>query len=56
MHDGFESTAYCIKELLYKLESMGYQAVTISQLALAHNQTLVCGGVYGRLRKGTTKL
>ena len=56
MHDGFESTAYCIKGLLYKLESMGYQAVTVSQLAAAHNQTLVCGGVYGRLRKATTKI
>lgn len=56
MHDGFEPTARCIYKLLCTLEDRNYQALTVSQLALAHNQPLLCGGVYGRLRKATTKI
>lgn len=51
MHDGVENTVDALKTLLPALESRGYQAVTVSQLAKTHGCTLRNGKEYIRARK-----
>ena len=51
MHDGYQNTVDALKKLLPDLEECGYQVVSVSQLAKAHNCTLRNGKVYVRARK-----
>ena len=51
MHDGYPNTVDALKRLLPDLKAAGYQVVSISALAKAHNCTLKKGGEYVRLRK-----
>lgn len=51
MHDGYPNTVEALKRLLPNLKSAGYQIVSVSALAKAHNCILKNGGEYVRLRK-----
>lgn len=51
MHDGYPNTVEALKRLLPDLRDAGYQVVSLSALAKAHNCTLKNGGEYVRLRK-----
>ena len=51
MHDGYENTVEALKVLLPALMQDGYQVVSVSQLAKAHNCVLKNGSVYIRARK-----
>lgn len=51
MHDGYENTVEALKLLLPALMEDGYQVVSVSQLAKAHNCVLKKGNVYIRARK-----
>lgn len=51
MHDGYFPTVDALKRLLPALKAAGYQAVSISQLAKAHDCVLENGKVYIRARK-----
>ena len=51
MHDGYEATVSALKRLLPDLANDGYQVVSVSALAKAHNCTLRKGRVYIRARK-----
>jgi peptidoglycan/xylan/chitin deacetylase (PgdA/CDA1 family) len=51
MHDGYDNTLQALKRLLPDLHEAGYQAVSVSQMAKAHDCPLRIGGVYTRARK-----
>ncbi len=51
MHDGYTHTVSALKRLLPDLKKQGYQVVSVSQLAKAHNCVLRNGGVYIRAKK-----
>ena len=51
MHDGYPSTVEALKRLLPDLRDAGYQAVSVSAMAKAHECPLRRGGVYIRARK-----
>ena len=51
MHDGYPNTVDALARLLPDLYEDGYQAVTVSQMAKAHNCPLKIGSVYIRARK-----
>jgi peptidoglycan/xylan/chitin deacetylase (PgdA/CDA1 family) len=51
MHDGYPNTVEALKRLLPDLKNAGYQIVSVSALAKAHDCTLKNGGEYVRLRK-----
>ena len=51
MHDGYPNTVEALTRLLPDLYQDGYQAVTVSQMAKAHNCPLKIGSVYTRARK-----
>ena len=51
MHDGYEHTLTALKRLLPDLKKEGYQVLSVSQMAKAHNCALKRGGVYIRARK-----
>ncbi len=50
-HDGYEPTIEAMKVLLPTLKNKGYQVVSVSQLAKAHNCVLKRGKVYIRARR-----
>ena len=50
MHDGYPHTVSALKQLLPDLYDAGYQAVSVSQMAKAHDCRLKIGGVYTRAR------
>lgn len=50
MHDGYPHTVSALKLLLPDLYDAGYQAVSVSQMAKAHQCQLKIGGVYTRAR------
>lgn len=52
MHDIYESTAEAVEIIVPKLKEMGYQIVTVSELAGYKGKTLEAGKVYGGF-KGT---
>ncbi len=51
MHDGYPATVSALKRLLPDLKARGYQVVSVSALAKAHNVPLKIGSEYIRLRK-----
>ncbi len=51
MHDGYENTVEALKKLLPALYDDGYQVVSVSKMAKAHNCALHVGKVYIRARK-----
>ena len=51
MHDGYTHTVSALKRLLPDLKELGYQVVSVSQLAKAHNCVLRSGKVYIRAKK-----
>ena len=51
MHDGYTATVEALKRLLPDLKAKGYQVVSVSALAKAHNVPLKIGSEYIRLRK-----
>ena len=51
MHDGYVNTVSALKRLLPDLKAAGYQIVSVSALAKAHNCRLRNGGEYIRARK-----
>ena len=51
MHDGYQNTVNALKRLLPDLKADGYQVVSVSVLAKAHNCTLYNGKEYIRARK-----
>ena len=51
MHDGYPQTVDALKRLLPDLYGQGYQVVSLSQLAKAHDCAMRKGGEYIRLRK-----
>ena len=51
MHDGYVNTVSALKRLLPDLKSAGYQIVSVSALAKAHDCPLRNGGEYIRARK-----
>lgn len=51
MHDGYPATIEALKRLLPDLKAQGYQVVSVSALAKAHNISLKVGSEYIRLRK-----
>jgi peptidoglycan/xylan/chitin deacetylase (PgdA/CDA1 family) len=51
MHDGYPHTVDALKGLLPALYEDGYQVVSVSQMAKAHDCALRAGGVYIRARK-----
>ncbi len=51
MHDGYPNTVDALKRLLPDLYKAGYQAVSVSQMAKAHDCRLKIGQVYTRARK-----
>ncbi len=51
MHDGYPATVGALKRLLPDLKALGYQVVSVSALAKAHNIPLKVGSEYIRLRK-----
>ncbi len=51
MHDGFGHTVSAVKRLLPDLKAEGYQVVSVSKMAKAHDCALKCGSVYIRARK-----
>lgn len=51
MHDAKEYTVSALKSILPSLKEAGYQVVSVSQLAKAHDCVLKRGKVYIRLRK-----
>lgn len=51
MHDGYLGTVEALARLLPDLYEAGYQVVTVSQMAKAHNCPLKIGSVYTRARK-----
>ncbi|MBQ8374381.1 MAG: polysaccharide deacetylase family protein [Clostridia bacterium] len=51
MHDGCDPTVEALKRLLPDLYEAGYQVVSVSQMAKAHDCPLKIGGVYTRARK-----
>ncbi|MBQ9728951.1 MAG: polysaccharide deacetylase family protein [Clostridia bacterium] len=51
MHDGYPHTVSALKRLLPDLKDAGYQVVSISALAKAHDCVLRNGNVYIRARK-----
>lgn len=51
MHDGYPATVDALKRLLPDLKEDGYQVVSVSALAKAHNCVLKHGSVYIRARK-----
>lgn len=53
MHDGYQATVSALKRLLPDLEKEGYQIVSVSALAKAHNCNLRRGRVYIRARQQT---
>jgi peptidoglycan/xylan/chitin deacetylase (PgdA/CDA1 family) len=53
-HDGYPNTISAIKRLLPDLTNCGYQVVTVSKMAKAHNCPLRNGSVYIRARKQTS--
>lgn len=52
MHDIYDSTAEAVEIIVPKLKEMGYQIVTVSELASYKGKTLEAGKVYGGF-KGT---
>lgn len=54
LHDGYGQTVESVKRLLPTLKELGYQAVTVSQMAKANGCTLKNGGAYIRARKSKT--
>ena len=54
MHDGYTATVSALKRLLPDLADSGYQVVSVSALAKAHNCTLRRGRTYIRARKQGT--
>lgn len=54
MHDGPTNTVEAVKRLLVDLYDAGFQVVSVSMLAKAHNCTLKNGNQYIRLRKNGT--
>lgn len=50
MHDGYENTVQALKRLLPDLYDAGYQVVSVSAMAKAHDCPLRRGGVYIRAR------
>ena len=50
MHDGYSQTVQAVKRLLPALKEAGYQVVSVSQMAKAHNCPLKNGSVYTRAR------
>lgn len=54
MHDGYPHTVDALKRLLPDLKAEGYQAVSVSQLAKAHDCTLYRGKTYIRARKSAS--
>jgi peptidoglycan/xylan/chitin deacetylase (PgdA/CDA1 family) len=55
MHDGYTATVSALKRLLPDLANNGYQVVSVSVLAKAHNCTLRRGRTYIRARKQDIK-
>ena len=53
MHDGYKNTIDAVKRLLPDLKADGYQVVSVSRLAKAHNCVLERGKTYIRARKQT---
>lgn len=53
MHDGYENTVVALKRLLPDLKKAGYQVVSVSKMAKAHQCPLKNGSVYIRARKKT---
>ncbi len=51
MHDGPQNTLEALKRLLPDLKEAGYQVVSVSELAKAHDCPLKTGSVYIRARK-----
>lgn len=51
MHDGYTHTVSALKRLLPDLKELGYQLVSVSQLAKAHNCVFRNGKVYIRAKK-----
>lgn len=51
MHDGYPNTVSALKRLLPDLRDAGYQVVSVSAMAKAHECPLRRGGVYIRARK-----
>jgi peptidoglycan/xylan/chitin deacetylase (PgdA/CDA1 family) len=51
MHDGYANTVSALKKLLPHLKEAGYQVVSVSQLAKAHNCVLKKGRVYVKAKK-----
>lgn len=51
MHDGYPATVNALKRLLPDLKALGYQVLSVSALAKAHNIPLKIGSEYIRLRK-----
>ena len=51
MHDGYTNTVDALKRLLPDLKEAGYQVVSVSALAKAHDCPLRNGGEYIRARK-----
>ncbi|MBQ8283824.1 MAG: polysaccharide deacetylase family protein [Clostridia bacterium] len=55
MHDGYDNTIEALKRLLPDLTADGYQIVSVSALAKAHDVLLKKGNVYVRARKSKNK-
>ena len=55
MHDGYDNTVDALKRLLPILDERGYQVVSISQMAKAHDCPLKIGGVYIRAREAGSR-
>ena len=51
MHDGYPHTVYALKRLLPDLKADGYQVLSVSAMAKAHDCVLKKGKVYIRARK-----
>lgn len=51
MHDGYKNSVEAVKRLLPDLKEDGYQVVSVSMLAKAHNCILERGKIYIRARK-----
>ena len=50
MHDSYETTVEAVKEVLPKLYALGYQVVTISDLAVIKGESIENNKVYSYFR------
>lgn len=55
MHDGFDTTVQAVKRLLPALKEVGYQVVSVSQIAKVNEVSFKYGSVYARARKASER-